>query len=679
MRWSLGSCHLVLLVACACLSCGGADPDGDAERADPIVDEDYRFRIDPPGHGWRLLTGDDVRQIVPDAIAGATNEPHLWGVVIAEAVHSVDLEELARLVLDNMPLENKDVHNFGAVKFKGREAMRFDVTGRISGVEATYRTTIFLNGGYAFQLVCWGLRPSVRPDSFQPFLDSFGVLEGEVRGRQRHLEVVDTHGVGWRVKNGKFHSAALRIAVEPKSAWCLAIGNELEQMNPDAEVGLVHGEPEAYLALIIERAAGADRAALKDFILNQRNEDTGLEPLGETMLAQVSGRPVRMHRFRLEQQPPIEFLKGVFFDRDLCYQVIAWHIAGLRERAEPILPDAFASLRILTVAEAARLGNELQKETDPENRVGLSYCLRRGVYRDFDQGFVFRKPARGFWRVRVGAEARAQNEDATIFLEEPALGLRGLVIIEPACDFTGASFHEVVVQNMFGEDAGAARAGPKTVQLGGVPALSTESVVDARMPTRYRVVTAVHRGRAYQLLIYGIPGNMKASAAEVDRMLDGVRFSEQLACTTEKHGVYSDRRLGFALRLPKGAWRRKDITPEAVRPVATLQQWIAGTRSFGIVAVCGLEEGQDPEWFREFLKGIMVRRFASLQAIEPKRRRSTIAGLPCDWIQWKDLRVAVDLFLLVRDRTFYALYVTKDGLLAATNANEVKRGFRFLD
>jgi hypothetical protein len=162
-------------------------------------------------------------------------------------------------------------------------------------------------------------------------------------------------------------------------------------------------------------------------------------------------------------------------------------------------------------------------------------------------------------------------------------------------------------------------------------------------------------------------------------VLEGVRFPENLPYTAEKHGVYMDHRLGYALRLPEGTWKRRDTTPASVRPVGTIQMWRAGKRTIGVLSLCTLEEGQDAEWFREFMNQILVRSFDITGSIVPEPGKSTLAGLPCDRIRWKGMRTALDVYLLVRDRTFHALIVAKDGLLTALNAEEAKQGFRLLD
>ena len=79
---------------------------------------------------------------------------------------------------------------------------------------------------------------------------------------------------------------------------------------------------------------------------------------------------------------------------------------------------------------------------DTQNYVGPDFSLRRGIYRNFSMNFLWHKPE-GYWRIKVGQEARLVNEDATLFIEEPASGLYGLVIGEKIKDISLSRYHDL--------------------------------------------------------------------------------------------------------------------------------------------------------------------------------------------------------------------------------------------
>ena len=73
-----------------------------------------------------------------------------------------------------------------------------------------------------------------------------------------------------------------RFAVPPwdhQSPEWLAIGDDLMRMNGNAEVGLVHGSPEAYLVLLPERLSGTSMAAYAQGVIRDNATSLGVVPL----------------------------------------------------------------------------------------------------------------------------------------------------------------------------------------------------------------------------------------------------------------------------------------------------------------------------------------------------------------------------------------------------------------
>jgi hypothetical protein len=645
------------------------------EKQAAVIDDDYRFRIDPIKGEWRLLREHEMKEIVPDALAGAVSFKGYYGVVIAESAPDVELKPFARFILDNMPLESKKVLGFEEIEFKGRTAVRFDVTGTIGDVDVHYQNTVFLNDGFAFQVLGWGPRQRVHAGSFRPFLDAFRVLEGNIKGRSRLQPVADTQGVGWRVTEGVFESAAMRMVVEPRGNWALAVGVQLQQMNADAEVGLVHSLPDVYVTLLVERASGVDKEKFTQVTLDQWGDPDLYEDMGESMTATIAGREVKLHRFKTRGVPATELVKGAFFEGDFCVQLVGWYVKGLKDKAQKVLPEAFASIRFMSEEKAAALGRELQRGVDPENRVGPGHCLRRGIYRDFDKGFSWRKPD-GYWRVLVGDEARMRNEDAVLFLEEPAAGLVGLVITEPAGEFSVQDYHKAVATNMFGED----HAKPAKMTLDGVEALSTEARLSvSELELAYRVVTTMHNGHAFQFLVYGVPGNMEASSAAVDALIKGVRFPRGVAKTSTKSNVFADHRLGFSLRVPDATWRHADRTPKWIAPMASLHRWRSDDDEILALSICAVQEGQNATWFAGFIEKLLADRLGGLVESGTTKSKSTLGGLPCDVLSAKWKGGSFDTYLLMRDRTFYALMLVHLGDDPGPTSEQLKNGFHLID
>jgi hypothetical protein len=667
------------LLALALASPSHAWGDGNAGDGAPatakrtvFTSEAYRFTIAAMPAPWRALDERSARELVPDAIAGVTDGGGRYAVVIAEAAPEGELEELARFLVDSMGLEGFELIAFEPTTFRDLPAYRAEVGGRVNDLDVRYESVIFLREGYLFQALGFGLGSGVRPGTFAPFFDAITLLEGEITGAAAMREVPDTAGVGWRVAGGKFESAVYRLAVAPPEGWRVAVGAELRQMNGDAEIGLVHVNPEAYVTVIAERAAGVDRAAFATMLLETGD---GLRRRAQAFDASVAGRPVTLHRFTLES-PPIEMWRGVFFEGDTCYQVVAWYMGGLREKALEALPAAFASIRVMSEAEADALAAALEAGRDPQNRVGSDFALRRGVYRDFARGFAWRKPE-GFWRVLAGDEARAENPDALLVLEAPALGVFGTLVGEPVFAVNGPEYHEAC-RALMAPDPEALPA-PREVTVGGRPALvSVFDGAPGEAAIRYQLATIVEDDVALQMVFWGLTGNMESSAAQLDRALEGFVFPPHLSAVEANADTYTDVRLGYALDLPDGRWRRRDMTPEAMLPVSSFTHWTAGDDNIVVVAMCALKEGQDARWFQSFTRDLVRERLGTAISGAPARSTARLGGAPAERLTWKDKTGSLDLFVCVSDLTAYAVVVASGGK-APLAAETVASGFKLLE
>ena len=133
------------------------------------------------------------------------------------------------------------------------------------------------------------------------------------------------------------------------------------------------------------------------------------------------------------------------------------------------------------------------------------------MYRDFQHRFVWTKPA-GFWDVLAGQEARAVNADATLSFDAPALGLSGLIIAESLSEEAAEHYHPAIVERLEPKDGVPI---PREVLVeGGAVLVSEVRPGILTHPFRYIVATTVKAGRAYQVLVWGLEGNVEAARKE---------------------------------------------------------------------------------------------------------------------------------------------------------------------
>src|SRR5262249_36320956 len=124
-------------------------------------------------------------------------------------------------------------------------------------------------------------------------------------------------------------------------------------------------------------------------------------------------------------------LQGVFFHGEVAYVALLWYATNLSNKLDSMLQAGLSGIRFLDEPARQALKQELDSLPDVQNAVGPAYALRCGVYRDFDAGVTWRKPAG--WpslRLYVGPAARKRNQDSSLYFEDPESGIYGLLITE---------------------------------------------------------------------------------------------------------------------------------------------------------------------------------------------------------------------------------------------------------
>ena len=612
----------------------------DATQA--FVDEDYRFRIEWPGPGWKVLRERDARQLNGDAVAGLKRDAaHM--IVIVEHAPDSELEPFAALIIENMMIEGKQVEQEPA-RVGDTPAIRIDVTGTYNDAPVRYRGLVLLHQDHAYQVLAYTLGDHDAED-LDVALDAFSLTPGTVRRRVATAEVEDRVGVGWRIASGVFESAASRVRVQPPAGWRLAIGAELDQMNTSAEVGMAGTEVDAYLVVIPDLVPGADRDG---YVAARRAEAYAEATPLDAITATTLGRSVELSRARSEQGMVLELIHGVVFDRDRAYQVIGWYPASVRARAIPALETALAAIELLDDAALAALAAALADAPDPQVEVGAGYALRDGVYQDFTHGLRWRAPA-GYWEILVGQAARAENADALLMATEGQSGLYAQLIVEPAAGWDAAGFHRTIVDNLVGN--GLAVAGDGTARLAGEAARFTElETRSGGIDLRYRVTTAILGDVAIQAIVWSVaaawPGDdaVAAVAAAIERAPGD---------EIEEGPPYRDHRLGFAMSMPPG-WTRRDNTPTAMRSLGSLQHWRSGMREILVIAIFAVDQ-EDDDWMLDLLEQNVRESGAQLSKLPPRSETGTLAGLPARVVRWGK---TAEVRLIHRDRIFYGVIAT---------------------
>ena len=647
-------------------------------RDDVIVDEDYRFELRQPT-GWTLLREADVRKIVPDAIAGARmpTSPSAHGVIIVERVPKEDMDWYAGLILGNLPLENKRMIRQEDVPFQGVTARKTMMVGRVSNLDVRYQVMLFFRRGFAFQVTTWGLQALTKADGsdFKPFIDAIKLLDGPIKPRKYVAKTPDVIGTGWQVKDNRFRSAISGLQVVPPDGWRLVIGDELAAMNEDAEVGLVSTiDPEAYMVITPERAAGVPRAEMDAQYARGLLETHGASTVAP-LVASVAGQRVSLKMYGGKSKDPFDFRHGVLWDGEMACQVLIWYGAPYREKATAHVKRALTGITRMSDTDRAALHATLEEHGNQQRFVGPTFSLRGGTYTDYESGITWSAPA-GIWKITAGQEARQAIEGARLLIEAPTEGVMGMLRHDPGLNMDAPTYHHKVLEALWGpEDAKKALVGTKEVRVEGQPPLRT-SRSTRRVGTQiftYVVATGMNGPTGTRLLVWGYPGNVASSVQWLKDAIQGLQLKGAPGKAAERRDDrWIDRRLGFEMRSPHPQWRFREETPAALRPAGSLIRWAGPTEYVQALGVCNVGIAENTGEVLRTMLDNASRPFGG----KPIRTGVRIQGLLAQQLDWPRRARA---WTVVRGRMIYMLiHEWKPGSTPTAGPRILQR-FRLLD
>jgi hypothetical protein len=615
----------------------------------PLVDEGYRFRMDWPGEGWKLLGPDEARRLVPDAVAGAVKLPGTFLVVIVERAPSTNVDDLVELVLsNNTMIADQNVERKETVRFAEQDARRLVWTGSVEGSRFRWVNTLFVHEGHGYQVLAWGPADSFQASDVEPACNGFSILPGEVVGPTIVAEA-DRSGPGWRQTSGVFESAVSGVRVQPPSGWRVVTGSALAVMNDEAEVGLEAPGLGGYLVLLPERIGTADAADFRSTMVAQVQKNLGSPPTGEWQ-ATVAGQPVVFAEF---QTAPLEFLLGTLVVDQVGIQLLAWYPIAARDAVRESLPRAVAGITTLDRSAREALRAQLEGSPDPQSHVATTHSLRGGVFREFEAKLVWRKPS-GFWRLSAGDKPNTPLAESIEF-ENLESGLSGHLVVEQRPGIDPIAWHDERVQLQGGEAEER-----RTIELANGQAQITKVTLrNGSLRIELEVGTVVHGDYAIELLVLGHAERMAAASADVRKVFGGLELAGELPKIDVVHGEYIDQRLGFSLR-PPADWRVVDETPADKASLGTFLLWKDGRRELRLLAMNWGGNATDSRFVTQLIeqgaREEMTKRLGAATIT-----KTTLAGLSAEHTKWAGVLERADLVIASHnDSAFVFISVNLD-------------------
>lgn len=636
----------------------GFAAEGDAERASC-------FTMQPPGPGWRRLELDELREIYPEAEVGLEGPHGVQAVLCVRTDPSIDLAGCVDRLLEEQLLEQSRPTFREPTRVDGRDAAHALITGRRDGTWWRYLATAFREGEDLYLLLAWGRSDDVPADGATLLEAALGLQRVEGVGFDelaRADSALDADGPGWRVRGGVYRDAALGFALVPRGAWRVATRTELAPLGTHVHAGLLDELHGALLGFVAERAPGVQRG---DYAEDARRQAIGAGHTSGTRQARIAGREVELRRFALPS--PTGFADGtvrgvfaVFFEGERCFQVVGRYPVTAEQSMARSLPQGLASLQLLGEGEVRELAAELLRTPIDVESVGPGWCLRGGVFTDFRNGLRWTLP-QGFWEVQSGA---GEPGEPTLELYERNLGVRGWICVDRGAAFAGEEGHRRALEELNG---GPLRVPPTLVarvRLGQLDGFASScDVREERTSVRALLVSGGDERCSVRLCLRATAETMERHAEPLAAAVRALSVAPaQLTPTAVADGVYSDARMGFELRAPRPDWRFGERPIDRFGPRASAAQGVLASFESGdgqgvYAAAAWTEAGPEgvdgpfATWIPTALQSAVALPDGPPQVDE----RGELNGVPCRFLSWTAGERTVELALMTRSRTAFAV------------------------
>ncbi len=691
--WRLKT-HLAL---CALIACTGCKPNSNTKNRaskfskenlvatevpdDAIVDKDYCFRIEPMGQKWRLMPESEIVRITPDAVAGATSVEGIFGVVIVEHFPDTDLESYVDLLKSNVSVVPTETTPLESLEYQSKPAMKYGYSAVINGLDLKFENLVFFHQGFGYQILTWGMKQRYTASRSNQFREAFRLTEGTVKVRSKTIPIKDYVGVGRRVTDGRFESAIYKFGCKPPQGWQLLVGASLRELDPTAEIGLMNAEAGTYAIVIPEYIVGLNPESHRSVMTSAIEANLGIGAGGgqrtDPIELKVGPHPTKFQSYQSEQ---FRYYFGVHMSEDCSYRILAWHLDSSKNAPRKELAKVLESIDFMNDEQASQIEMELASLPDPENKIGPTFSLRSGVYRDFEHGIVWKKP-QGLWRVSTGDEAKAMNQDTLFMAESAKSGLFVQLIVEDAEGWDPKTYHDAAMSIIFGDGNAVYGASGKTLELNGTTAIVSEATqLPVESGFRYRLATTIVDNRAFQMIVFGVPANFEKASKQAYQAIEAFSFPGATMVPTEAAlPTFRDNRTGFAITVPGSGWSLKQNIQPALEPIGTTIQFTRNNQEILVMALTMLEPGQDISWASDTMTNVISANLSRMIDSKPKTTQKSFAGIQWQMQSWQKRRDTVHLLVGVRHRTVYTLVVTGPDGGGDILLTQITKNFRLLD
>jgi hypothetical protein len=634
-------------------------PSSTHDATADLVDEDFKIKIKWPGKGAKVLRSDDASRLFPFSVGGILQEGGCSLVVTADYSPKAELDSVAKAHYATIPGRHVGEPKTEAVKFEGRDALRFAIQTDHLGMLATYDNLIFERDGWFLRIVSWSLpnaKCSLDHDK------SVDLLEGTAAGRVLSRPTLNESRPLYRVRGNVFESAAHRLRVTAPDGTSLTTG--VPALTIDSEAAVVVSAKGIELGVASQPLPPGPLEKHQEGLLKAAAEGMNVKvPAAPTALKRVGSAAIDL--YVLEGPAPYETMYGSTALGGRVLAVRAVYAPSLRSEAEELIFKTLSSTDVLTDDAAAALRRELPA-IDPSRLVGPDRALRGGKLVHFSAGLTIPLPPDP---TLPSLDDPWNTAPVSLSLRRPTWGIGTEVFVSPdeADVLTAQRRVAAIVLGLSEGDVEAVRA---TAPIPGAARATVAYELASGVAGRVDIVTLRGNGHAVHVATNGVQKWVEDAEADTKSFLTGISFDRQLPEVDGAGGRLRHNRLGFEIELPGAGW-----TIEPARELPS-HPWIAAyeakSEAGTVLLMCVSMEDVDASFMEGMLEQGLLTKLIQVDGEAPKRADGKLGSLPARLLSWpKKAEVA-----LARSETTHFVVLVEGKKI---DKDAVFAGFKLLD
>jgi hypothetical protein len=658
-----------------------------------VVDHDWRFRFELPAPGWRLRGEADLAGLGDDDVAGAIGPEGIRISIFVFPCGDAGLEQVAKDRANTLSGLGLATRVDEAANLAGGPARHLGGEGVLRGLRARMDSVLAVQGGFAWIVQVLDMAVAEgesADDTWRRAAAAFSRMEGPVVPRPRRRPQPDVNAAGWRILSGRFESADHGFVVEAPDGFRLAVGTELEMINPEADVGLIGLGNEIQVLLLCEPGMGYDREAIVPMLREGLVKTAGMIDTGRDIEVQIGAGTAPARVYEYGDGSGRAAIHAVGFSGDRMFQVVGDVNDAKTEQGIERFRAALRAVRILSEEERQSLVRSVAEGPGPGNRAGDGFSIRHGIFRDFRHGVVLRPPRGFLWDMSPPAAQHDADPMTRLLLRDERDAVTVALLVEPNGRRSLAAAHKERLRIVLdGDEAlvrAAMRARPERVPFGSIPGLSSTVVRDiGTMRLGHVVRTASASGMAFHLVATGVEDHMKAAGPALDALFASVEAPVPgLPDFVQGDAAIVDHRMGFAWDFPDPGWTCQEATPPEIAAAGAVRLCSKGPALFAVWALSVLAAEADERAVSERLldeaAAGMAGRLGLSEGALRARAPGALGGREVNGARWANRKGRFDVRLGRDGETVYMVGVAFMGEGSGTNeaVDRMFSKFRYL-